>query len=80
MVSVGVARDRRLVANHHLIGIVVNIAGEVLCRRVVSGCDRPCHGELSRGVHLASEQVGNRVSTLHAWLPCAEDGIGVGAP
>ena len=74
------ARDRCPVAHHHLKGIGVDVAGEILCRGMVGGCDGPGHGELARGVDLAREQVGDGVSALHAWLPGAEDGIGIAAP
>ena len=72
--------DWLLVGCHILEAVVVELTREVLRREVVGGGDGPCHGELARGVHLAGEQVGNRVAALHAWLPSAENGIGVTAP
>ena len=74
------ARDGHFVGYHHFVGIAVDLTREVRCGGVVGGGDGPCHGELARGVHLAGEQVGNRVAALHAWLPSAENGIGVTAP
>ena len=47
---------------------------------MVCGGYGPCHGQFSAGVHLACQQVGDAVTTLHTRLPCADDGIRVVSP
>ena len=47
---------------------------------MVGGGQRPGHRELARRGDLAGEQVGHRVAPFHAWLPGAEDGVGIAAP
>ena len=80
MVGVVVALYLTRVASCHLVGIEVHRAGITLGGRMVGGGEGPGHGKFARRIDFTGEQVGYGVATFHAWLPGAEDGIGIAAP
>ena len=65
---------------HLLKAVEVYLSREIAGRGMVGGCNRPCHGQLTRWIDLTCQQVGNGITTFHTGLPGTQDGIRITAP